>query len=87
MTIVEKSAARASQRPSAHAVREPAKKAVALKVVNGRLVGPSLADPLVKREADKSMAVHRKSVDTLRDYYIKAGVITKGGKLTKRYGG
>lgn len=33
------------------------------------------------------MAEHRKTRESLLRYYMKAGVVTKGGKLTKRYGG
>lgn len=60
---------------------------LAVRLVNGRLVSPTLNDPEVKREVDAKMGALRKDLDALRAYYVQQRVITKGGNLTKRYGG
>ncbi|MFN7155237.1 MAG: hypothetical protein ACK4OE_16250 [Acidovorax sp.] len=59
----------------------------AIRMVNGRLVSPTLNDPEVKKEVAAKMGVLRQDLDALRAYYVRQGVITKGGNLTKRYGG
>lgn len=59
----------------------------ALRMVNGRLVSLSLHDPVVKQEVQAKMAERRKDPAALRAYYVKEGVITPTGRLTKRYGG
>ena len=56
-------------------------------MVNGRLVSLSLHDPVVKQEVQAKMAERRKDPAALRAYYVKEGVITPTGRLTKRYGG
>ena len=58
-----------------------------IRVVNGRLVSLTLHDPEVKREIAESMAELRRDPAKLRAYYVKQGLLTPGGKLTKRYGG
>ena len=58
-----------------------------VRMVNGRLVSATLNDPDVKKEIATQRQALRQDVDALRAYYIKQGVITKGGNLTKRYGG
>ena len=58
-----------------------------LRVVNGRLVGPTLADPgMAKkvRDAQRRMFPTRQA---FIDHFHKQGVLTPSGKLTKRYGG
>lgn len=59
----------------------------ALRVHNGRIVSPTLNDPCVKREVAVKKAALRQDLTELRAYYVRAGVLTKRGNLTKRYGG
>jgi len=58
-----------------------------LRVVNGRLVGPTLADPAVKKRLAASKSALREDPAKLRQEYVARGVLTKSGKLTKAYGG
>jgi hypothetical protein len=74
---------RASERATAHA----APKNSELHVVNGRLVGPTLNDPAVKKRLHALKSETRKNPEKARDEYIKRGLITRSGKLTKAYGG
>lgn len=71
------------ERPSAHALRDEA----AMKMVNGRLVSKSLADPDMKsavKEASKSIYPTKKA---FVEEMARRGVLTRGGKLTKASGG
>lgn len=72
-----------SERASAHALRKNAE----LRVVNGRLVGPTINDPNVKKRLGQLKTEQRKDPAKARDAYVKRGLITQGGKLTKAYGG
>lgn len=54
---------------------------------NGRIVGPTLNDPEVEQSLTASKAELRKNPGKLRAQYVKSGLLTPGGKLTKRYGG
>jgi hypothetical protein len=72
-----------AERPTAHAVP----KDKGLRVVNGRIVGPTLNDPGVKQEISSFKSELRKDPEKLRDWYVKGGLLTPGGKLTKKYGG
>lgn len=70
-------------RPSAHVVPKPA----ALRVVNGRLVGKTLADPDVQaavKRASKIMFPDRESF--IKEMH-RRGVMTATGKVSKKYGG
>lgn len=58
-----------------------------IRMVNGRLISLTLNDPAVIKEVHESMAELRKNPEALRAYYVKQGVITPTGRLTKRYGG
>lgn len=58
-----------------------------IRVANGRLVSLTLNDPEVKREITATMAELRRDPAKLKAYYVKQGLLTPGGKLTKRYGG
>jgi hypothetical protein len=77
------SAAQSADRPTAHAIP----KDKGLRVVHGRLVGPTLNDPAVKLEISSFKAELRKDPEKLRAWYVKNGMLTPGGKLTKTYGG
>lgn len=60
---------------------------VTIHVVNGRLVGPTLADPGMDeriRAAQKSMFPDREAALA---YFKKRGVLTAAGNLTKAFGG
>lgn len=70
-------------RPGAHAAPKDGR----VRVVNGRLVGPTLNDPAVKQELSAFKAELRKDPEKLREWYVKNGMLTPGGKLTKTYGG
>ncbi|HSV77907.1 MAG TPA: hypothetical protein VLK85_01715 [Ramlibacter sp.] len=70
-------------RPGAHATPKDR----GLRMVSGRLVGPTLNDPSVKQELSSFKAELRKDPEKLRDWYVKSGLLTPGGKLTKKYGG
>lgn len=80
--ITRKSAS-ASERANAHAVPKGSE----LRVVNGRLVGPTLNDPIVKKRLGALKTASRKNPEKARDEYVKRGLITQSGKLTKAYGG
>ena len=73
----------APEQPKAHAELRKSM----LRLENGRLVGPTLNDPNVKKSLSKSKAELRKDPEKLRAQYIKSGLLTPGGKLTKTYGG
>lgn len=75
--------ASAPQRANAHAVPKNSE----LRVVNGRLVGPTLNDPAVKKRLGALKSESRKNPEKARDEYVKRGLITQSGKLTKAYGG
>jgi hypothetical protein len=79
----DKPSAPRAARASAHAVPKEG----GLRMVGGRLVGPTLADPEVKRGLSDFKADLRSDPEKLREWYVKQGVLTKGGKLTKTYGG
>jgi hypothetical protein len=72
-----------ADRPGAHV----APKGQGLRMVNGRVVGPTLNDPQVKQEVSSFKQQLRKDPQKLRDWYVKNGLLTPGGKLTKTYGG
>ena len=59
------------------------KAAPKVRVVNGRVVGRSLADPGVQAEVQKL----DKNVGSLRTFYVEQGILTRAGKLAKRFGG
>jgi hypothetical protein len=50
-------------------------------------VGPTLNDPEAKQQLLAFKAELRKDPNKLRDWYVKKGVLTPSGKLTKKYGG
>lgn len=54
---------------------------------NGRLVSHTIIEPNFKRELSQRMEVLRSDPQALKAYYVKMGVLTKGGKLSSRYGG
>lgn len=54
---------------------------------NGRLVSHTIVEPGFKRELEERMAALRSDLTVLKARYVKLGVLTKGGKLTSRYGG
>lgn len=72
-----------SERPKAHAELRNS----LLRLENGRIVGPTLNDPQVKKSLSASKAQLRKDPEKLRAQYVKSGLLTPGGKLTKTYGG
>lgn len=60
---------------------------VDIKVVNGRLVGPTLADPGMEQ---KILAAQKRMFPTREaaiQHFSKKGVLTPTGHLTKAYGG
>ncbi|MBC7379393.1 MAG: hypothetical protein H7346_18400 [Burkholderiaceae bacterium] len=52
-------------------------------MINGHIVGQSIASP----EAQRKLAARRKDKVKLLESYVKMGMLTPGGKLTKAYGG
>ncbi len=74
---------RVSERPNAHALTKDKQ----LRMVNGRLVGPTLADPgmetAIKQAQKRLFPTREAAIEHLR----KSGALTKTGKLTKNYGG
>lgn len=56
-------------------------------VSNGRLVSHTIDEPAIKASILASRAELRKDPAALKAYYVKRGLLTPGGKLTKRYGG
>lgn len=77
-----KKTASVKEKPSAHALVKSE-----LRVMNGRIVGPTLNDPAVKKELSVFKAELRKDPERLRAWYVKSGLLTPGGQLTKKYGG
>lgn len=73
---------RASDRPGAHADLKQS----ALRMVNGRVVGQTLAD-LTPAEVKKAQTKLFPTREAAIEHFRKQGVLTKGGKLTKAYGG
>ncbi len=74
---------RVSERPNAHAVPKDNN----LRVVNGRLVGPTLADPGMDAAIKKAQNRLFPTREAAIEHFHKIGVLTKTGKLTKNYGG
>ena len=60
-----------------------AKAAKPTTMINGHIVGQSIASP----EAQRKLAARRKDKVKLLESYVKMGMLTPGGKLTKSYGG
>lgn len=58
-----------------------------IRVVNGRIVSLTLNDPEIRSRLEARRAKLRADPQALREEYVKAGFLTPGGKLTKRYGG
>lgn len=56
-------------------------------VTDGRLVSHTINEPDIKKAIEDSRAALRKDPEALKAYYVKHGMLTLGGKLTKRYGG
>ncbi|MDH0423650.1 hypothetical protein [Delftia tsuruhatensis] len=54
---------------------------------NGRLVSHTISEPAIWREVSAQRAALRKDPEKLKADYVKSGVLTPGGKLTKRFGG
>jgi hypothetical protein len=75
---------RASTKPQAHAIRESNR---GVKVVDGRVVSASLADPAIRRNVTALAEERRKDRGTLLQEYVRQGILTPGGKLSKKYGG
>jgi flagellum-specific peptidoglycan hydrolase FlgJ len=71
-------------KPAAHAVT---KKDSNVRIVNGRMVSKTLADPEIKAQVESA----NKKMFPNREAFIKEmhrrGVLTRTGKLTKNYGG
>jgi len=63
--------------------RAEAKPAPKIRVINGRVVAKSIADPDVQAEVKKL----DKKVSSLRTFYVDQGILTPAGKLAKRFGG
>jgi hypothetical protein len=72
-----------SERPNAHADLKLSN----LRMVNGRIVGPTLTDPQVQKELTAFKEELRSDPEKLRDWYVKQGLLTPGGKLTKAFSG
>lgn len=56
-------------------------------MIEGRLVGPTLADPELREEVKKAAASLFPTREATLKYFVKRGVLTPTGKLTKRAGG
>jgi hypothetical protein len=56
-------------------------------LAGGRLVSATLADKVVRKKLQADAARRRKNPEALKRHYVKMGVLTPDGKLTKRYGG
>lgn len=56
-------------------------------LINGRLVGPTLADPELQEEVKKAAAALLPNREAALKYFVKRGILTPSGKLTKRSGG
>lgn len=74
---------RASQRASAHATPTSAD----VRVEGGRLVSKTLADPDVAQRIKAIKDKMRADPVKLRAAFVKRGILTPGGKLSKAYGG
>ncbi len=72
-----------SERASAHADLKPSN----LRMVNGRLVGPTLADPGMEAAIKRAQGKLFPNREAAIKHFRKQGVLTKSGKLTKAYGG
>lgn len=53
----------------------------------GRLVSHIITEPGLKQKIEASRELLRQNPEALKAYYVKRGMLTPGGKLTKRYGG
>lgn len=51
------------------------------------MVSHTINEPDIKKAIEDSRAALRKDPEALKAYYVKHGMLTLGGKLTKRYGG
>jgi hypothetical protein len=60
-------------------------KTVAVHAINGRLVGPTLADPGMDEKVQEAQARMFPNRQAVIDHFHKRGVLTRAGNLTKGY--
>ncbi|MBC7604603.1 MAG: hypothetical protein H7255_18340 [Ramlibacter sp.] len=82
-TTKTKERSRVSQRAVAHAIP----KSSDLRFEGGRIVSKTLADPDVAKRVKAIKDKMRADPAKLRATYVKRGILTPGGKLSKAYGG
>ncbi|MNL07223.1 hypothetical protein D3C87_1278940 [compost metagenome] len=58
-----------------------------LRLVNGRLVGPTLADPGMDAKIEEAQRRLFPTREATIEYFHKRGVLTRTGKLTRAFGG
>lgn len=56
-------------------------------VSDGRLVSHTINEPDIKKSIEAARAKLRQDPAALKEYYVKRGMLTPSGKLSKRYGG
>jgi hypothetical protein len=62
-------------------------KTVTVHAVNGRIVGPTLADPSLAAKVNEAAHSMFPSREAALRHFQKRGVLTAKGNLTKAYGG
>jgi hypothetical protein len=67
-----------------HGQAESKARAPKVRVVDGRVVGKSIADPDVQK---KLLGAHGQTRAGLTKFYVEQGILTPKGKLSKRFGG
>lgn len=55
-----------------------------VRLVNGRVVGKSIADPGIQEKLNASIG---NGAAVLTSFYVSQGILTPDGKLSKRFGG
>lgn len=63
------------------------KQARGVHVVNGRVVGPTLADPGMLQKVNEAQSRMFPDRQAAIEHFRKQGVLTPAGNLTKAYGG
>lgn len=59
----------------------------AIRLVNGRLIGPTLADPGMDAKIEEAQRRMFPTREAAIAHFHKRGVLTRGGKLSKAFGG
>ena len=87
MAAIHKSHSRSRSSPTKIPSKSKAITPRPVVMIGGRLVGPTLADPELQEAVKKAAESLLPNREAAIKYFVKRGVFTPTGKLTKRAGG